>query len=501
MDGNYVMSGVVPNYLNGDRYSLEFNAPGAGASTASLGRADSDFTNGLQRIDDIVVQPGSNVSDLNLPIDPNGVVYDAVLRSPIAGAVVTLVDAQSGTPVPSGCFYDPAQQDQVTLADGYYKFDINFSAGCPSGSAYSIQVVPPGAAYFPGTSALIPSASDGSTPPFDVPGCPGSAQDAIVATNQYCEAQASALAPAASVPARSAGTVYYKHLLLDDSQQPGSAQLFNNHIPLDPILGGAVSITKTTPRVDVTRGELVPYTITLTNTFGADLPNVTVVDRFPAGFHYVEGSARLDGVATEPIIVDRELRWEDLLLTSSNDQTIQLLLAVGAGVGEGEFTNHAFAVNSISGGALSGDATATVRLVPDPTFDCSDVTGKVFDDANRNGYQDPGEDGIAGVRVVTVSGLTATTDTYGRYHFTCAITPHESRGSNIVLKLDDRTLPSGFRLSTSPVKVQRATRGKALRINFGASIHRVVGLVYSKNCTRPRPYCVCPTWRTSRTKA
>jgi uncharacterized repeat protein (TIGR01451 family)/fimbrial isopeptide formation D2 family protein len=495
VDGNYVMSGVVPNYLNGDRYSLEFNAPGAGASTASLGRADSDFTNGLQRIDDIVVQPGSNVSDLNLPIDPNGVVYDAVLRSPIAGAVVTLVDAQSGTPVPSGCFYDPAQQDQVTLADGYYKFDINFSAGCPSGSAYSIQVVPPGAAYFPGTSALIPSASDGSTPPFDVPGCPGSAQDAIVATNQYCEAQASALAPAASVPARSAGTVYYKHLLLDDSQQPGSAQLFNNHIPLDPILGGAVSITKTTPRVDVTRGELVPYTITLTNTFGADLPNVTVVDRFPAGFHYVEGSARLDGVATEPIIVDRELRWEDLLLTSSNDQTIQLLLAVGAGVGEGEFTNHAFAVNSISGGALSGDATATVRLVPDPTFDCSDVTGKVFDDANRNGYQDPGEDGIAGVRVVTVSGLTATTDTYGRYHFTCAITPHESRGSNIVLKLDDRTLPSGFRLSTSPVKVQRATRGKALRINFGASIHRVVGLDIADPVFEPGTTEMRALWR------
>ena len=41
---------------------------------------------------------------------------------------------------------------------------------------------------------------------------------------------------------------------------------------------------------------------------------------------------------------------------------------------------------------------------------------------------------------------------------------------------DDRTLPSGFRASTRPVQIQRATRGKALRINFGASIHRVVGL-------------------------
>ena len=114
--------------------------------------------------------------------------------------------------------------------------------------------------------------------------------------------------------------------------------------------------------------------------------------------------------------------------------------------------------------------------MPDPTFDCTDVTGKVFDDANRNGYQDSGEEGIAGVRLVTARGLAATTDKHGRYHVTCAITPNESRGSYFAMKLDDRTLPSGYRVSTRPVQVQRATRGKALRMNFGASIYRVVGL-------------------------
>jgi hypothetical protein len=102
--------------------------------------------------------------------------------------------------------------------------------------------------------------------------------------------------------------------------------------------------------------------------------------------------------------------------------------------------------------------------------------GKVFNDSNRNGYQDGDEIGIQGVRLVTATGLAATTDANGRYHITCATVPNESRGSNFVLKLDDRTLPSGFRPSTRPVQVQRATRGKALRINFGASIHRVVGL-------------------------
>ena len=101
---------------------------------------------------------------------------------------------------------------------------------------------------------------------------------------------------------------------------------------------------------------------------------------------------------------------------------------------------------------MSEEASATVRLVPDPTFDCTHVTRKVFPHNNRDGYQDAGEDGLSGVRLVTARGLVATTDTYGRYHITCAITPNESRGSNFVLKLDDRTLPSGFRLSTRPVQ-------------------------------------------------
>ena len=153
-----------------------------------------------------------------------------------------------------------------------------------------------------------------------------------------------------------------------------------------------------------------------------------------------------------------------------------LLLAVGAGVSEGEFVNRAQAFYGVTGGAVSGVATATVRVIPDPTFDCTDVTGKVFDDKNRNGRQDQGENGLPLVRLVTANGLAATTDEFGRYHITCAIVPVESRGSNFVLKLDDRTLPSGYRASTGQTRVQRATRGKTLRMNFGASIYRAVSL-------------------------
>ena len=477
VDGNYLFSGLPPNYLTGEMYSLRFSAPGAGIGTALLGDTDSDFSDGMQRIDDIVVQGGSNLRSLNLPVDPNGVIYDSVARTPIGGATVTLIDVRNGSSVPSGCFDDPNQQNQVTVSNGYYKFDINFSdPGCPSGINYAIQVVPPNSSYLSGASELIPPLSGPASLPFDVPACPGSATDAIVATSQHCEAQASEFAPAPTVDARSAGTGYHTFLRLDGSRLPGSGQLFNNHIPIDPRLAGAVSVTKSTPMLNVTRGQMIPYVITVSNSFGVDLQDVNVVDRFPAGFRYVEGSARFDDVKTEPAVIGRELIWSDLLLATDGQHTIKLLLAVGAGVTEGEFVNRVQAMSSLTGTAMSEEATATVRLVPDPTFDCTDVSGKVFNDFNRNGYQDDDEAGLSSVRLVTATGLAAATDTHGRYHITCAIVPNESRGSNFVIKLDDRTLPSGFRPSTRPVQVQRATRGKALRINFGASIHRVVGL-------------------------
>jgi uncharacterized repeat protein (TIGR01451 family) len=298
----------------------------------------------------------------------------------------------------------------------------------------------------------------------------------VATTAQHCEAQPSEFAPDVTVAARSAGTSYHLFLRLDGTSIPGSSQLFNNHIPLDPRLDGAVAVTKTTPMLHVTRGQLVPYVITVSNSFGAALRDVDIVDRFPAGFRYIEGSARFDDVPTEPVINGRELTWSGLVLQTDGRHEIKLLLAVGAGVTEGEFINRAQANNALTGQVMSAEAQAKVRIIPDPTFDCTDVIGKVYNDSNRNGLQDGDEGGLPGVRVVTARGLAATTDAHGRYNITCAIVPNENRGSNFVLKLDDRTLPSGFRASTRPVQVQRATRGKALRINFGASIHRVVGL-------------------------
>ena len=104
-------------------------------------------------------------------------VYNAVTRD--AGRGRDGDDARGGldrSPLPASCFDDPAQQGQVTLASGFYKFDVNFSdPACPSGGAYLIARDAAGRRAFAGVSQLIPPTSDPSTPPFDVPDVPGHA--------------------------------------------------------------------------------------------------------------------------------------------------------------------------------------------------------------------------------------------------------------------------------------------------------------------------------------
>jgi fimbrial isopeptide formation D2 family protein/uncharacterized repeat protein (TIGR01451 family) len=419
-------------------------------------------------------------------IPANGIVYDSVSREPLAGMTLTLLRAATGTAVPVDCFVDADQQNQVTPASGAYKFDLIFNDGahplCPlDGEEFIIAVTAARNGYEvtaddklgAGASWMLPPPNydpvANTSVPFSVAACPGSSADAIPATATMCEALVSTTAPADTV------TTYYLHLVLTAQYN----QLFNNHIPVDETVENKLSIIKTSSLINVTRGQLVPYTITANSTLREALVDPTIIDTLPPGFKYVEGSSRVNDEPVEPVVNGRQLHWQGFDLSynpAGKALTIKLLLVVGSGVTEGEYVNRARLVVTASGRQVSVEDTATVRVIPDPDFDCTDVIGKIFDDRNLNGNQDEGEAGLAGVRVVTARGLIASSDEHGRFHITCAVVPDEDRGSNFILKLDDRSLPTGYRVTTENPRVQRATRGKMLRFNFGATIHRVVAI-------------------------
>jgi uncharacterized repeat protein (TIGR01451 family) len=236
---------------------------------------------------------------------------------------------------------------------------------------------------------------------------------------------------------------------------------------------GALVLTKSTPLVNVTAGQSVPYTITATNSQSTALPNISLTDVMPAGFKFRTGSGTVNGQRQDPVVSGRVLTWSHLHFAAGEKKTFTLVLTTGAGVVGGDYVNQSTAYNGATNALISNLATATVRVVGDPTFDCPDLIGKVFDDVNANGVEDPREPGIAGVRLVTAQGLLVTTDAQGRYHIACPVMPGDM-GTNFILKLDERTLPSGYRLTTDNPETIRLTAGKVSKLNFGATIHHVV---------------------------
>ncbi|MDZ7672863.1 MAG: hypothetical protein U5K53_08555 [Halanaerobiales bacterium] len=81
---------------------------------------------------------GSVIPDNFLLLDPEGVVYDSILRKAVKGAKITLVD-ENNEPVPDN-YLLPEQQGQLTAADGQYKLVIDFG-NAPNG-IYEIEVDP-----------------------------------------------------------------------------------------------------------------------------------------------------------------------------------------------------------------------------------------------------------------------------------------------------------------------------------------------------------------------
>ena len=191
---------LVSAFATGNCYSLT-----NGGSSAQVQRTGRIL---------VALQAGDNVVEQSLPLDPSGVVYDAVTRQAIAGATVTLTG-------PAG--FNPAlhllggvgNQNQITGADGVYQFLL--VGGAPAG-VYTIAVTPP--AGYRSPSALIPAQAGAFDPT-------GKGIAGVFAV------QAQPGPPTGAQP-----TTYY----LAFDLVLGDPNVINNHIPLDPGGGAGASL-------------------------------------------------------------------------------------------------------------------------------------------------------------------------------------------------------------------------------------------------------------------
>jgi uncharacterized repeat protein (TIGR01451 family)/fimbrial isopeptide formation D2 family protein len=413
-DGIYVFTGLVP----GTGYKVRFKNPTGKTVWGLYGN---------------IAMAAEATTTQDLPLHPNGIIYDAVIREPVTGATVSIsgpTDFDWTTNLLDG------QQDQVTDSQGLYYFDLSEA---PAGR-YTISVAPPNtySPVFPST-IITPQA--------------GAPADNQVTDNT-------------DPPKGSETTAYY----LSFNWSAGDTALVGNNIPMDPILAGSVVLTKTAGKKTAAIGDIVPYTIQLANTVSAVITPLTLQDQLPSGFKYVKGSARINGTAVEPT-GDTILSWTNMTLSAKGKMTVTYAAIIGTHVVEGNtYKNSATAYHGITGTALSNTGQAIVKVVAEPLFTNSLIIGKVFNDKNGNGVQDEGEEGIAGARIITTTGQIITTDKFGRYHLDGIRVPNFSRGQNWVFKVDPRSIPAGMVFTTENPRVMNLTQGLMAKVNFGVRI-------------------------------
>ena len=254
------------------------------------------------------------------------------------------------------------------------------------------------------------------------------------------------------------------NLTISSDTDNASLAAVTKHPTVTPLSRAKPVLTKVAGRSQVKRGEVVPYTITATNLATAQFQ---IADIMPPGFSFVAGSAIANGVAVVPVVNGSIITFNGLTPTASKI-TLTLKLVSSVTIGGGKFVNNARLIEQATNQVLAV-AQASVEITPDATFDCSDIIGRVFDDLNGDGYYQAGEPGLPGVRLATVNGQLITTDAEGRYHIPCAAIPEAAIGSNFLLKLDPRTLPQGYKVTSENPRDVRLTRGKMAELNFGAT--------------------------------
>ncbi len=284
----------------------------------------------------------------------------------------------------------------------------------------------------------------------------------------------------------------------DDNDGDGNTEDDPTVYELAPFVPeSGVSITKTTPLLNVNRGDVVPYEITITNENTFLAGEFDLVDTLPNGMIYIPGSATIDGEAADVTFVAGVVTWSDVIVPPLGSVVVTLEARILNSARGGELVNTASLLSSETGDKVTPDARAIVRIPVEPVFECTDVIGKVFNDVNGNGYQDApetvnrgisdqtydggkgklaaeifeprDENGIPGVRIAMVDGTIITTDENGLFALPCAALPRTS-GSNLILKVDERSLPAGYRMTTENPRVSTITPGTMTEMNFGASV-------------------------------
>ena len=247
---------------------------------------------------------------------------------------------------------------------------------------------------------------------------------------------------------------------------------------IDPNL---IQLTKAVGRNRANAGEIVTYSIEVRNTTANPIGPVRVSDTPARGFKYVPGTTQLNGVSIPDPNIGLPIGFDIGAVPGHVDSNgngaidpgepgylvLSYRMVAGSGVAPGVWTNTAIATVACDTCFVSNTASADIEIIEDTLFDLGTLIGKVFYDADRDGFQDSGEAGIAAAMVALDDGSYVLTDEFGRYHFP-AVKPGQR-----LLKINLNSLVGQATATNDKTRIVNVTPGLMAKANFGVIIETV----------------------------
>lgn len=233
-----------------------------------------------------------------------------------------------------------------------------------------------------------------------------------------------------------------------------------------------LKITKKSNRRVIERGDVITYTLTLSNESTDDVyQDFVIEDLLPVGFKYRNNTSYLRGVkVSDPVIVEGGKK--QLAMTWSFDDTLhagesfefKYRVIAGLNAKEGINTNMAIAHATTSRGfgvTTANPGLADVILKPGLFSDNGLIIGKVYYDTNGNMIHDNNEETVKDIELIMENGAWIKTDEFGKYSV-----PSVSAGMHVI-RVNERTLPELSEIINDSPDYMGDTQSKMVRVPAG----------------------------------
>ena len=239
-----------------------------------------------------------------------------------------------------------------------------------------------------------------------------------------------------------------------------------------------IGITKSADRATVQPGDLIVYQLNIRNQSTVGIQSISGVDTFPVGIEFMAESVSAQ-VGSRAVAVT----------ASTSGNRVRFNLAETLGVGEvvdiiyaARVTPDAIRGSGINEASVSGrrvdnnflvqDGPSQHRATVDPGIlsDCGTLIGRVFEDKDFDGEQQPGEAGIPNAVIFLDDGNRVVTDADGLFSVQ-KVLPGRRVGTLDLSSLPGYTLAPNlnFKERNSTARLVNLPPGGLARMSFGVT--------------------------------